>query len=704
MALPRLNPLVTGVVFTVGLLAGIAAYMMSRPAAFRFESTENRNILLVTIDTLRADALGSYGGRAATPNLDALASRGARFTFAHGHAVVTLPSHASILSGRYPYEHGIRDNTGYRFEAARPTIATLLKSAGFATAAFIGGFPLDRRFGLAGGFDIYDDKLDPASSTDPGERERRADAVVASATKWIAGQQGKWLAWVHVYDPHTTYAAPAEWAARYPDAPYLGEVAWTDSALGPLLNLLDDQPRNTLIIVTADHGESLGEHGETTHGVFAYESTLRVPLIIAETVGRDRRTKAPRGVVIDTPARHVDLLPTILEAAAVPATSPLAGTSLKDVIAKGSGDDRPSYFEAMTPAVTRGWAPLRGLISGRQKYIDLPLRELYDLAGDPREATNLITVQPDRVQVFLNLLKGFDMAPPSRAAAETPETIERLRSLGYIGGGTAAVRDRYTDADDPKRLIEIEQMLERATAAQRAGRVDEAAGLYRVVIERRKDTEDAYRKLALIHWQQGRAAEAIATLELALANGVTQSEVRIKLGQYLAESGQPARAIELLSATAGDDPDALTTLGNAYVTANRPRQAIATFERLLTLDPRSALAYENLGAAQLQARNFAAAEKTLRQSIALDATRAGAHTSLGVALASTNRRSEAIESWVRAIALDPGDLNALFNVTVNLVEAGRRDEAAPYAQRFIAAAPPSMQSDVAEIRRLMGGD
>jgi tetratricopeptide (TPR) repeat protein len=470
------------------------------------------------------------------------------------------------------------------------------------------------------------------------------------------------------------------------------------------LTLLEGQPRNTLIIVTADHGESLGEHGETTHGVFAYESTLRVPLIIAEAAAGAKGTKTPQGVVIETPARHVDLLPTILDAVGVQSSVPLAGTSLKDVIARRAGDDRPSYFEAMTPAVTRGWAPLRGLISGRQKYIDLPLPELYELAGDPREATNLITVQPDRAEVYLNLLKGFDVAPPSRAAAETPETIERLRSLGYIGGGTAAVRERYTEDDDPKRLIDIEQMLERATVAQRAGRREEAVGLYRAVIGRRKDTEDAYRKLALVYWQEGRAADAIATLELALANGVIQSEVRIKLGQYLAESGQPGRAIELLSATAGDDPDALATLGNAYVMANRPREAIATFDRLLRSDPGSALAYENLGAAQLQARNFAAAEAALRRSIALDSTRAGAHTSLGVALASTDRRGEAIESWKQALALDPADLNALFNVTLNLVQSGRRDEAAPYAAQFIATAPPSMQADVATIRRLLGGD
>jgi arylsulfatase A-like enzyme/Tfp pilus assembly protein PilF len=679
----------------------LAAWWTLGPRGFTLETDANRNVLLITIDTLRADALGSYGGGAATPHLDRLASEGARFSFAHSHAVVTLPSHASILSGRYPYEHGIRDNTGYRFDAARPTLATLLKAGGFATGAFIGGFPLDRRFGLNAGFDLYDDRLDPTSAADAGERERRADAVVASAKAWIGGTTGKWLAWVHLYDPHTTYAPPQEWAARYPDAPYLGEVAWTDYALGPLLEILDTQPRKTLIIVTADHGEGLGDHGESTHGIFAYEPTLRVPLIIAEAGGSGRDGSAARGITIATPARHVDLLPTILEAVGLQGPPALSGVSLREVIASGRGDDRPSYFEAMTPAVTRGWAPLRGLISGGAKYIDLPIPELYDLSTDPGEATNLAAARQDRTQTMFNLLKGFDIAPPARAAAESAETIERLRSLGYIGGGGAAVRERYTEADDPKRLIELEQMLERAAAAQQQGRADEAIEIYRSVIARRKDTEDAYRKLALVYWRQGRAAEAISTLELALSNGVTQSEVRIKLGQYLAESGQPARAIELLQATEGADPDALIALGNAYTLAGREREAIATFNRLLAIDPDNGLAFENIGAAQLRTGDLAAAEGSLRRAIELDPKLAGAHTALGVALASTGRGDEAIELWKRAVALDPMELNALYNLAVNLAEAGRRDEAVPYAERFIAAAPPSMQADAAALRRLL---
>ena len=639
------------------IAAGASVWYLRAPRSFDLARGNDRNVLLVTIDTLRADALGAYGGRAVTPNLDRLAATGARFDFAHAHAVVTLPSHASILSGRYPYEHGIRDNTGYRFPEKTPTLATLLKAQGFATGAFVAGFPLVRQFGLAPGFDVYDDRLSAGGERSEGERP--APAVISSALDWIRGQSGRWFTWVHVYDPHTPYAPPPEWRSRFPSDPYLGEVSAVDAALSPLLARLADEPRPTLVIVTADHGEALGDHGEKTHSIFAYESTLRVPLIVTDA-GPGLASAARAGAVITSPARHVDLLPTVLDALGAPG-SPTSGTSLLPAL-RGDGTDRPSYFEAMTPTLTRGWAPLRGVVSGREKYIDLPLPELYDLAADPGEARNLADSSGDRPRVLFNLLKQFDVAPPGRGQAESAETVERLRSLGYVSGGSATTKETYSEADDPKRLIELEQMMERAADAFAARRVDEAIALYTEVIRRRPDTEDAYRKLALVYWTTGRGREAIATLESALKNGVTQNEVIIKLGQYLAESGQPAKAIALLERHPGDDPDALIGLGNAYAMAGRHADAAKTFTRVLALNPADAVALENLGAMQLQMRDYASAERSLRRAIALDPRRPGAHTALGVLLASTGRKQEAIAMWTRALELDPNDENARHNL------------------------------------------
>jgi arylsulfatase A-like enzyme/Tfp pilus assembly protein PilF len=671
-------------------LLALAACSMFGGRQFSLAQNADRNILLVTIDTLRADALGAYGGRATTPNLDKLAAHGARFDFAHAHAVVTLVSHASILTGRYPYEHGIRDNTGYRLSPRQPTAATLLKSRGFATGAFIGGYPLDHQFGLGVGFDVYDDRFTSASGPEANDRERPADAVVKSALGWIGQQGGKWFAWVHLYDPHAPYQPPAEWAAKFPSDPYLGEVSWTDAALAPLFGSLSSQSRPTVIVVTGDHGESLGDHGELTHSLFAYEATLHVPLIIGE--GKDTKgTKDTKGIVVDSPVRHVDLLPTLLDSAGITPDSGLPGVSLRDAIANGRAQEHPSYFEAMSATVTRGWAPLRGVVVDREKYIDLPIPELYDLKADPKEATNVVNQRIDRARVLYETLKLFNVAPPARAQQESADTLERLRSLGYIGGGTATVKEKYTDADDPKRLIELEVMLTRAGDASRAGRIDDAIGLYKSVIAKRPDTEDAYRKLALIYWRAGDARDAIATLESALRAGVTQSEVRIKLAQYLTQSGEPTKAIALLEpqASAGgkppkaaasaqrggvgappsevikdaeDDPDALIALGNAYTAANRNADAIRTFTHLLEIDPKSALAYQDLGTAQLQAKDLKDAEVSLRHAIELDSSLSGAYTALGVVLASTGRTSEAIDAWKKALALNPTDANARDNL------------------------------------------
>lgn len=686
------------IVLAVAALA-VAGWWFTRTPQFSLTQTSDRNVLLVTIDTLRADALGSYGGRALTPNLDRLAARGARFDFTHAHAVVTLASHASILSGKYPYEHGIRDNTGYRFPQNVPTAATLLKANGFATGAFVGGFPLDHRFGLNVGFDMYDDNLAP-SAGEGGERERKADAVVSSALGWIGQQQNKWFTWVHVYDPHVTYSAPKEWADKFPSDPYLGEVSWTDYALGALFDRLATLPRSTLVIVTADHGESLGEHGEMTHSIFAYEPTLRVPLIIAEVGGSQAST--PRGVTVMSPVRHVDLLPTMLDAVKAPAATGLAGSSLRDVIASGGGEDRPSYFEAMSANIARGWAPLRGVLVGREKFIDLPITELYDLKDDAKELRNVVSTKLDRASALEGTLKSFNVAPPGRPQAETPDTVEALRSLGYIGGGAATVREKYTENDDPKKLIELEQMMTTAMQAFNAGKIDEAMATYGKVIARRPDMEDAYRKLALAYWRTGRPNEAVATLEAALKAGVTQSEVKIKLGEYLAQSGQTAKAIQLLSSFAGDDPDALIALGNAYQLSGKRAEAIKTFQHLIAVDPKNGVAHMNIGVSALEVNDAKGAETELRKALELDPNLAGAYTAIGVVFAKTNRLGDAVEAWKRAVALDGAELNAMFNLIGALAQAGRVDEARPYAERFLAVAPPQMAGEIAAVRKLLG--
>ena len=683
------------------LIAGATAWLWlpRQTPAFVLEPAADQNVLLVTLDTLRADALGAYGGPAATPNLDRLAAQGARFTFAHAHAVVTLPSHTTILTGRLPYEHGMRDNSGFRVKAGTETLATRLKPLGFTTGAFVAGFPLTKRFGLTPGFDEYDDQMpEMHGAVSFSMPERPADQVVARANAWIEKQPAKFFAWVHLFDAHSPYRPPESFARQYSTQPYYGEVAWIDQALGPLFARLAALSRPTIVVVTSDHGESLGEHGELTHGMFAYEPTLRVPLIIARVVPNDTVAKA--GKVIDTPVRHIDIAPTVLESVGARLEGAITGTSLLPLIREGTGPDRPAYFESMTYNLVRGWAPLRGVLVNRDKYIDQPIQEFYELATDPKEERNQFAQQRERADVMVNTLKTYNMAPPDRPGRESAANAAALRALGYIGG-TAPEKKFYTEADDLKRLAEIDRDLHTAQEHYQNGRLDAAIAALKSVISRRPDTADAYMSLAHAYWESGQPKPAIETLDQGLRAGAPERDLRIRLGLYLAESHTDTKkAITLLEGLPPDDVEALNGLGVAYTDAGRLEDALKQFRNILALDPTNGLAFQNLaaitlkqrdraGSAAVRAQKLAEAETFARQSLASDPALAGSWTILGVILSTANKKPEAIEAWKKAIEIDPGEFYGLYNLFLELGRAGRAEEARRYGQQFMDTAPPA---------------
>lgn len=701
------------------LLAGLAAVIASGGffVAWRYgpwaaispsldvPRTADQNVLLVTIDTLRADALGCYGGRAATPVLDAIARAGVQFDFAHAHAVVTLPSHASILTGLYPYQHGIRDNSGYTLPAGVPTLATLLRGRGYATGAFVAAFVLDRRFGLAAGFDTYDDQLaSGAAPTDISMPERRADVVVSRALAWLRAQAGRWFAWVHVFDPHAPYAPPPPFDRQYAARPYDGEVAYTDATLAPLVAAVRASTRPTLVVVTSDHGEGLGDHDELTHGLFAYEPTLRVPLLVAQLGGPGQAP--PPGRVSDLPARHIDLVPTILDALGIDPPPGLPGRSLLGRQRGGPrGDDRASYFEAMSASLNRGWAPLAGVVAGRAKYIDLPIAELYDLSADPDERLNLAERDPARRRVLERLLAGLDAAPPGERRAIDREVVERLQALGYVTGA-APRRPHYTEADDPKRLVDLDRAIHLGIEHIERRRWAEAAATYRAILDRRPDMTLAYRHLAFVQWMQGQPEGAVETLRQATSRGLADAALGAQLGVYLAEAGAPSQAIALLEPLARRDSadlDVLNALGIAYARAGRTDEALRAFDAVLARDPDQAMALQNVAAALLARGDAAAARERFLRALQVDPTLARAYTGLGVAEMRLGRPHEAVEAWRRAVELDGRELDALYNLAVALARDGRLRDARTYAARFVRAAPPALYGpQIAELRRRLG--
>ncbi|HZR23080.1 MAG TPA: sulfatase, partial [Vicinamibacterales bacterium] len=459
-------------VVVVFLVAAAAYVYLHRGASLQLSSASCRkcNVLLITIDTLRLDRVGAFGStRNLTPTLDRLADEGLAITRAYASAPLTLPSHTSILTAVSPPVHGVRANGIARLGPKLPTLATVLKSAGYRTGAFVGAFVLDARFGLTRGFDVYDDKYGEKHEGDLTEgAERRAEDVIKPAAEYIhqpsAISHQPWFVWVHLYDPHEPYSAPQPWAAQH--EPYDAEIAYTDAMVGKLLDDLKSSGRldNTIVVVAADHGESLGEHSERTHGTFVYDATMRVPWIVW-TSNRSVRGR------YDQLARLIDLAPTTLDLVGVEAPPEFEGRSLVRV----TPDTAPTtaYLEAMDANLTRNWAPLTALVSGTQKFIDLPRPELYDLTADPTETANLYARDPQRARTLESLLKDLRASLDSRAAGaeKTPlaaDARQRLQALGYTASTADPTQRVYTDADDPKTLITASNDLNAAVASSTA--------------------------------------------------------------------------------------------------------------------------------------------------------------------------------------------------------------------------------------------
>ncbi len=687
-------------------LAGVALLWPLRPHRVAFTRNGNRNVLLVTIDTLRADALGADGGQAATPNLDRLAAEGLRFTAAHAHSVVTLPSHASILTGLYPFSHGVRDNAGYRLPPGATTLATVLKQAGYATGAFVGAFPLDSRWGLDQGFDEYDDRYGSTSRLgDFLMPERRAEPVVEAATEWIRHQPDKWAAWVHVYDPHAPYQPPAPFDRQYAGNPYAGEVAYTDRALGPLFDLARSAPRGTIIVVTADHGEALGGHGERTHGLFAYEPTLHVPLIVAHVGGEGSsgvrlqegssgvRLQPDNGEVSSLPARHIDIFPTVLDTLGIAAPDGLPGRSIVRALEEGDSTSPPSYFESLSPFLNRGWAPLAGVVVGREKYIDLPIPELYDLASDPGEERNLVAARDDRRRVLEARLRDTGWPGTNATGARVQENAEvrsRLQALGYVSG-SATPKQHYTEEDDPKRLVDLDRMMHEGVSLFQSGRTREALAVYEELIRRRPGMSSSRLHAAYLQWELGNPAGAIETLRQALRSGADAPDVRIQLGIYLAEGGSPQEAVRLLGPLqqeASPDVDALNGLGIALDRLGRRDEALAVFNRILQLDPDNASAYQNKGTVYLEQGNLSTAREALARALQRDPDLPVALNGIGVVELRSGNARAGIDAWKRAVEVDPRQYDTLFNLGVTLLDMGDRAGARRYLEQFVRTAPP----------------
>lgn len=657
------------------LLVALAVFFIAR---WRQGSGVSRpDIILVTIDTLRADALGFAGNeKVRTPFLDRIAAEGIVFTNAHAHNVITFPSHANILTGLLPYQHGIRDNAGYTLDPQHRTIASRLREEGYATAAFVAAFPLDSRTGLDQGFDRYDD--DYRQGSDPTKFimvERPAAEVLGPAKEWWGSSSGqKRFLWIHLFEPHSPYVPPPHLAAEYADDPYLGEVTAVDQELEAFLSPILAK-EEILLIATSDHGEALGEHGELTHGLFAYEETLKVPLLIHEPRRLEPRSEARA-------ARHIDIVPTILDRLGIEPPGDLPGRSLLGI--DGEAD---TYFEALSASLNRGWAPLTGLIRDNRKYIHLPIPELYDLVSDPAEQRNILDDDRRTALRLREELEAIDQTLPARHAISAEEQAQLL-SLGYTAG-TASQKTTYTEEDDPKNLVHLDGMLQQAIAHYQAGEVTEGVAKAREILEERPDMQQARDVLAFLLQQSERPEEAIEVIHEAIALGTATAEMRRRLALILSETGRADEAVSLLETLSPEgDPELLNAYGIALADLGRLEEAVMQFRGVLEQDPRNAVAWQNLGITALRAGDAARAMGYLQRALEINDRLPLAWNTLGVVQMRRGDTGAAIAAWQRAIALDEKQYDALFNLSLIAGRAGRWDLAHESLTRFIESAPP----------------
>jgi arylsulfatase A-like enzyme/cytochrome c-type biogenesis protein CcmH/NrfG len=588
------------------------------------------NVVVITIDTLRADHLGCYGDRQIkTPNIDALAQDGLRFERAYTPVPVTLPAHSALFTGTYPLRSGMHDFADNKLNSNQPTLASVLKANGYATGAVIGSAVLDSRFGLNQGFDFYYDHFDFSrlQESNLDEMERPADAVADQAIDWLdKNYQKKFFLWMHLYDPHYPYRPPSPYSEEYKDRPYDGEIAFADSQAGRLIRELKDKGvyQNTVIVLTGDHGESLGEHGEKTHGFFIYNATLHIPVILRLPGGPAARTVS---ALVSLP----DLMPTVLAYLKVDVPSGVQGRNLLPVFDSKDKDSAYSlYAETFLPRLHFNWSELRGTETENYHFIDAPKPELYDLSKDPGETNNLYpqkkAVAEEMRAKLTALIQQYGTGQElAQKTGLDPALMERLKSLGYAGfsgGGTPTITDR--SLPDPKDRVQVYELISDAIADS----------------------------------QHAEYASSTEKLNAALKTEPNSVPVHYLLGLNYYRTRVYPKSIEEFQRVLQLSPDyslAVFQLGLAYARVGDFDHAIETLKHALALDSTNFSAAYNLGAAYLQKKMIPEAAAAFRQSVTVFPDYAQGHRALGEVLFYQGQVDDAIIELRRASELTPQD-------------------------------------------------
>lgn len=661
------------------------------------------NILLITIDTLRFDRLSINSDKfVKTPNIDSLAKESFLFKRAFTHDPITLPSHTNILTGTTSLYHGITDNSGFILKKRFLTLAEKLKENNYETGAFVGSYPLDSRFGLNQGFDVYDDNYGTHNVLELFFVERKAEKVIEPALKWISQKKSKWFCWIHLFDPHQPYLPPSPYKEEYSHDLYSGEVAYVDSQLGRLFNYLKESGSydNTVIILTADHGEALGEKGEKTHAYFAYNGTIHIPLVL--------RIPGSGPSVITRNVVTTDIFPTVCDILGIKIPSFIQGRSLIPLMEGKNFPERSIYFESLSPYLNRGWAPLRGFIKGDGKFIDLPIREYYDLKTDMKEEHNLISEKNSgNLKYELNKLikKLSNPDRGKRSDKLDAETEKKLKSLGYFSGTVRKKKTIFTKKDDLKTLIHLQNKMLDALASYQSGNFSVAVSELKKIILLSPGFLSIYTHLANIYKETGNIGKAIDILDKGIEKNPGELSLLSKLGIFLVDANKPEKAVEVLLQCIklrDYDPEYFNYLGVAYYKSGKFGLALKSYSKALVLDNNYASVFNNIGSVYLtlfqksrDERAFNMALDNFNKAITIDKKLSSAYNGLGAAKYFKGDVKAAIFDWERAIETKPDFIDPYFSIGIASLKIGDKDKASQFFRiikdKFYLKLPASEQ-------------
>ena len=672
--------------------------------------------MLISIDTCRADHLRCYGyKRETTPNIDAVARDGVLFQEALTPVPLTTPAHSSMFTGTYPPTHGVHLNNGVGLAESNVTLAEVLREAGFQTAAFVAGFPLDPQFGLNQGFDTYDSKFTKTGETSASYSERSAEAVSLPALAWLDQHKGNpFFLFLHYFDAHLPYDPPEPYRSAYADDPYAGEIAYVDHWIGQVVDRLRalDAYDDTLLVIAGDHGESLGDHGETSHGFFVYQVTQHVPLVV-------RAPHGVKGARFEGRVSLVDLMPTVLDVAGLKTPERVQGTSLRRGLEGEPAQDaaRPLYCESLE-ATEFECSALHGIVSGSWKYIRAPRQELYDLSRDPAETNNVFDKEQSTAQRLRDrleeMLPEFEAAAPARdAASADPDAVRRLQSLGYVGGGAEPATSAFTPGrEDPKDFLPIFERLKAANALFHSNRGRDAETKLLELVALRPGLIAAHEQLAQIARHERRLADTaeryatiVALLTASAKDPKQLAEAHFNLAFALRDLGRDAEAIghyEDALRLRPDYVDALNSLGLALARAGRFKEAIARYDEALRIQPDQAQVHNNLGNALRQTGRLMEALGHYDEALRIKPDSVSALTNLALIRATDGdpqlrNGEEAVRLAERACALTGRDnVGCLDTLAAAYAEARRFDDAVTTAEQAVALARSANQEALAD--------